>query len=275
MIDLFYFIKKRKYFFVFLFLEIIASVLIIKSYYFHNTMLLNGFNSIAGELSIIENKFSKYLTLDRENQRLLTENANLKTKLSLIENIDPANERNIKVIDSSQYQRYRYIPARIIWNSINKNNNYLHLNKGKRDHIHPDMAVITDKGIIGIIDYTTQKFSRAISILNKNIRVDGNIKHKGIFGTITWDGRDPGYVQLTGLPKHLVVKINDTVLTSKQSQIFPSGIPIGVIKDFKLKEGQNEYIAEVKLFEDFSKIKHAYIITDLDKAETDSLYAHY
>lgn len=274
MFQLIEFIKKGRHFFAFLILEIIAVFFIFRSYYNHNIAFLNSSQYIAGTFYNVENKLSKHLTLDYENQKLLEENALLKNKISTLENIQDAYNNVLPIIDSNQYQRYQYTPTRIISNSVSRKHNYLTLNKGKRDNIGKDMAVITDRGVIGIIDATSNKFSRVISLLNENIKVNGNIKHKGIFGTIQWNGEDYRYVQLNNIPKHLIIEINDTVITDIRSNIFPSGIPIGIIENFKLKDGTDEYIANVKLFENFLKIENAYIVTDFDKIEIDSLNAN-
>lgn len=274
MFQIIQFILKGKHFFVFLILEIIATVLIIKSYYTHNISFWNSAHYVSGTLHSMENEFSKHLTLDHENQKLLEENTILKNRIALLENINAASKNTFKIADSLQYKRYEYTPARIISNSITKKYNYISLNKGKRDHITKDMAVITNKGVIGITDFTTHKFSRVMSLLNKNTTINSNIKNKGIFGTIKWNGEDFRYVQLTNIPKHLRVEINDTVVTDIRSNIFPSGIPIGVVKDFKLKEGTDKYVANVTLFENFLKIENVYIVTDFDKIETDSLHVN-
>ncbi len=268
------FIKKGRHFFVFLILEIIAVFLIFKSYYTHNISFLNSSQYINGIVYSVENEFSKYLTLYYENQKLIEENAQLRNQISTLENIQAAQNSAIPIQDSNQYQRYQYTPARIISNSVSKKHNYITLNKGDRDHITKDMAVVTDRGVIGIIDVTSNKFSRVISLLNQNIKINGNIKHKGIFGTIQWNGEDYRYIQLDDVPKHLTIEINDTVVTNVRSNIFPSGIPVGVIENFKLKDGTDEYIANVKLFENFLKVENVYIVTDFDKIEIDSLNAN-
>ncbi len=268
------FIQKGRHFFVFLVLEIIAISLIIGSYYTYTISFLNSTNYISGKLYYFENEFSKHLTLDLENQKLLEENATLRNKISILENINAASENAVQITDSIRYQRYEYIPARIISNSISKKHNYININKGKRDRITQDMAVITHKGVIGITDYTTHKFARVMSLLNKKTKINGNIKSKGVFGTVTWNGEDYRYVQLTDIPKHITLEIKDTVVTDVHSNIFPSGIPIGIIKDFKLKAGSDEYIINVELFENFLKIENVYVVTDFDKIETDSLYVN-
>lgn len=272
MFQIIQFIQKRSHFFVFLILEIVAVALIIRSYYTHTIYFLNSANYISGSLYSAENNFSKYLTLDSENQKLLEENTVLKNKISILENINASSGSAIQIVDSTQFQRYKYIPARIISNTVSKKNNYLSINKGRRDQITQDMAVITDKGVIGITDFTTNKFTRVMSLLNENTRINSNIKNKGVFGTVEWNGVDYRYVQLRDIPKHLKIEINDTVVTDIRSNIFPSGIPIGIIKDFKLEEGTDEYVANVELFEDFVKVENVYVVTDFDKIETDSLH---
>ncbi len=266
------FIIKGRHFFVFFILEAIAIVLIGKNYYTHNINFLNVATSINSSIYSIENNISKHLTLDNENQKLLKENASLRNKISVLENMNSAFDESFQVIDSSNYQRYNYTPSRIISNSITKKFNYLKLNKGKRDKITKDMAVITSKGVIGITDVTTNKFSRVISLLNEHIKINSTIKTKGIFGTINWNGKDSRYVQLTGIPKHYKIEINDTIVTDIRSNIFPPGIPIGTIKDYNLKKGTDEYIANIELFENFSKVENVYIVTNLDKIEMDSLH---
>ncbi|MFV0531462.1 MAG: rod shape-determining protein MreC [Flavobacteriales bacterium] len=272
MFQIIQFIQRRSHFFVFLILEIVAVALIIRSYYTHTIYFLNSANYISGSLYSAENNFSKYLTLDSENQKLLEENTVLKNKISILENINASSGSAIQIVDSTQFQRYKYIPARIISNTVSKKNNYLSINKGRRDQITQDMAVITDKGVIGITDFTTNKFTRVMSLLNENTRINSNIKNKGVFGTVEWNGVDYRYVQLRDIPKHLKIEINDTVVTDIRSNIFPSGIPIGIIKDFKLEEGTDEYVANVELFEDFVKVENVYVVTDFDKIETDSLH---
>ncbi len=58
----------------------------------------------------------------------------------------------------------------------------------------------------------------------------------------------------------------DTVVTGGKSTIFPEGIPIGTIKEFKTLNNNYEYI-DILLFNDMSSIGYVQVIKNFDKME--------
>ena len=65
-------------------------------------------------------------------------------------------------------------------------------------------------------------------------------------------------------------QINDTIITGGKSTIFPEGIPIGTIKDFKTLNNNYEFI-NITLFNDMSSIGFVQVIKNFDKMEIKSL----
>ena len=63
-----------------------------------------------------------------------------------------------------------------------------------------------------------------------------------------------------------MTELGDTVYSSGYSTIFPKDIPIGVTVASRLKDGAT-WNLEVKMFEDFSRLKYVTIVTNLDAAE--------
>ena len=59
---------------------------------------------------------------------------------------------------------------------------------------------------------------------------------------------------------------SDTIITGGKSAIFPEGIPVGVIKDFRFSNNKYEQI-HVQLFNDMSAIGHVQVIQNLLKKE--------
>ena len=59
----------------------------------------------------------------------------------------------------------------------------------------------------------------------------------------------------------------DAIVTSKYSAIFPEGISIGNIVDFKINPGDNFYTISVKLSTDFSNLSYVYVVNNLMKGE--------
>ena len=77
--------------------------------------------------------------------------------------------------------------------------------------------------------------------------------------------------QLVDIPKIANFKTGDTIVTSGRSSIFPKGIPIGTVSDFKLDNTENYYEINVLLFNDMTNIEHVYIIENINTPEIKTL----
>lgn len=264
--QLFYFFQKNKYFLFFLFLEIIAVALIINNHSFHKSKVISSTNYITGGIYEKSSELSEYLNLKERNKNLSKENTTLKNKLEkLYSFIDSVTVT--KVLDSlNNNQQYNYINGKIINNTYNKPNNFITINRGLANGVSTEMAVVNNKGIIGITDNVTNKFARVQSILNANSKINASFKNSNHFGTLIWNGKDYNIVQLTDIPRQAIFKVGDTIITGGRSTIFPKGIPIGTVADMPEKLSATNTI-DIKLFNDMSNLGHVYIITNLNKKE--------
>ncbi|WP_297802347.1 rod shape-determining protein MreC [uncultured Polaribacter sp.] len=264
-----YFFQKFKYFLFFLLLELIAVSFIFNNLNFHKSKFVNSANIVTGGLYKTLSDYTEYLHLRSDNNILSDENTRLKnileraiSKSSMIDSI---------IVDSTKYmQKYIYTEAKIINNNYSKPFNFLTINKGKRQKIDKEMAVINSKGIIGITEKTSNNYTRVQSILSKNSNINARIKGNTFYGTLKWDGIDYNTVQLHDIERQAPIKIGDTVETGGKSTIFPEGIPIGTV--LKLSQGNTaDNKIDVKLFNDMSNLRYVYIVKNLDKEEILSL----
>jgi rod shape-determining protein MreC len=137
--------------------------------------------------------------------------------------------------------------------------------------IKPNMGVINSAGIVGIIDNTSKNFATVISILNVNSKINAKIKKSNHFGTLNWNGKSTGYVQLIDVPRLASVRKGDTIVTGEQSTIFPENIGIGTIENVYTDEETNYYTLNIKLFNDMTNLGHVYIIKQKDAEEIENL----
>ena len=149
--------------------------------------------------------------------------------------------------------------------------NYVTINKGRADSITQDMGVITDKGILGIVEGTSNSFASVQSILNDKSRINAKIKNSNHFGSLIWDTKSYTTVQLIDIPRLAPLSIGDTILTGASSSIFPENIPIGTISKFDLDSSKSFYFIDVALFNDMTNIKNVYIIKNLNREEIENL----
>jgi len=264
-----YFFQKFKYFLFFLLLELIAVSFIFNNLNFHKSKFVNSANIVSGGLYKTLSDYTEYLHLRSDNNILSEENTRLKnileraiSKSSMIDSI---------IVDSTKYmQKYIYTEAKIINNNYSKPFNFLTINKGKRQKIDKEMAVINSKGIIGITEKTSNNYTRVQSILSKNSNINARIKGNTFYGTLKWDGIDYNTVQLHDIERQAPIKIGDTLETGGKSTIFPEGIPIGTV--LKLSQGNTaDNKIDIKLFNDMSNLRYVYIVKNLDKEEILSL----
>ncbi len=263
--NIFNFIIKQQFFFLFLLLEVIAFVLIVQNQYYQRSLFMNTANVFTGNIYQSYSNLRSYLTLRQTNQILSEEITALKgyTRNSYL-----INDRNIFQYRDTVFQKqYTYLNAKVIKNSVYDRNNHITLDKGRKQGIEPDMGIITYNGVIGIITNVSNNFSTAISLLHGNSMISARHKNSRHLGTLIWEGYNYRKTTFIHLPPHVTINIGDTIETSGYSHVFPENIPIGIISDFEVKKGDNFYTIDIDLFVDFNSIEYVSIVKNLLKDE--------
>ena len=219
---------------------------------------------ISGSTSSIYSYINSYFNLRQENNKLLEENLELKKNESQF--IDKSDTRDV-----SENKIDKTISAKVILNSINKSKNIIVINKGELNGITKEMGVISSKGVVGIIKNITDNYSSIVSLLNTDLKINAILKNSSTIGSISWDGLDPGIVQLNDIPLSSSIKVGDTIVTGGMSFYFPKGIPIGKIEDYSNTSLEGYYSIDVSIFSDFSSLSNLYILERTDNDEIKSL----
>ena len=255
------FLIRNKTFLLYLFLLLISIILTSQSHSYHQSKFLNSSNFISGSIYAYSDNITSYFGLREENKKLIEENEMLRNKL--FNNV----EQTYSSIDSTDIN-YEVIRGRVINNSFADQRNYITINKGKNDSITQDMGVITDKGILGIIENTSNNYATVQSILNEKSNINAKIKNSNHFGSLVWENpQNYNVVQLIDIPRLVPLNIGDTIVTGAMSSIFPENIPIGTIKKFDLDSSKSFYFIDVQLFNDMTNIGNVYIIKNLNREE--------
>ncbi|TMU55597.1 rod shape-determining protein MreC [Flagellimonas algicola] len=253
--------------FLYGFLMVISLVLTIRSHSYHQSRFFNSSKWVSGNIYGTAANISAYFGLQEENQRLVEENEELRRLL--FNNATPTNP----ILPDSISTTYEVISANVIKNSFSSPRNYLTIDKGKNHGTATDMGVITTKGILGIVENTSNKFSTVQSVLNTKSNINAKIKNTNHFGSLKWDVGDYNVVQLVDIPRLVPLVVGDTIVTGAMSSIFPENIPIGVIKKYDLDNSRSFYHIDVELFNDMSNIKNVYLIINKNKEEIQELEA--
>ncbi|WP_322969099.1 rod shape-determining protein MreC [Faecalibacter sp. LW9] len=260
-------IRRNGVFIIFIFLECFALFLIFRKNIYHETLLAEASTSFTGFTNDKISAITNFINLPATNQELQKENAMLRERLVHL-GIKNARTKKFTKTDSLGYQQtYTFVPADVINNSIIKTQNYITIDKGRNHGVEKGDGLISNKGVLGIVTYAGANYSRAISLLNKDIKVNARIKGNEYFGTLVWDGKDARFAQLTEIPKYIKVNKGDTIETDGKSPVFPEGLMIGTVVSKANDNVTGELKIQVKLKQDFGNLSHAYVVTNLNKIE--------
>ena len=273
--NVFLFLQRYSVFILFLVLQGLALSMLFSYNRFHQTIYGMFSNEVAGNLNNRVNKVESFFTLSEQNQTLRRQNAALLSYLPSGSVIPETSFQlvadTVKVDSLKSYRQYQYFDAKIISNSVFLQQNNMVLHRGSAQGIFPNMAVVGTDGLIGTVISVSENMSIVMSLLHRQSKVIAVLKKGSGLGEVSWDGKDPRYLLLSKIPKTIVVKKGDTVVSSPYSDKFPPGLPIGYIEKIDQDQETNTYNLKIRTAVDFYSVQHAYIVKNLLQEEMDQL----
>ena len=267
--SLFRFLIRNYFLMMFLALEAISLVLMVSLNNYQRVTFINSSNNLTGSIYEKYSSFDDYFSLSRTNARLAAENASLRKQLQI--RILNQEKYPINRPDTVDAPAYIFTSAKVVSNSVNKQFNYITLNKGSRQGIKPDMGIISSEGVVGVITNVSQNYSTGLSLLNKRFSIAAKITKNNYSGSLVWDGEHSNTADLNGIPFHVIVNLGDSVVTSANSGIFPEGIMIGTISKLDVESGTNFFNIKVDLSTNFRTLKYVEVVQNTKHAELKKL----
>lgn len=217
------------------------------------------------------------MNLGSVNDQLIVENALLKKNVVTMQQFK-SREGDYYKVDSAYAKRFEFKVAKVVNNTVNLSKNYLTLDKGTLDGIEPGMGVICPQGVVGQVMQCSEHFSRVYSVLHSDFNVSSEIKNLTLrknndkaLGIAKWGGLNPRVIELTTIDRFKTIKQGDSVITSEQNVIFPSGTMLGKIRKLGAKQDQAFFDIEVELATDFQNLSYVYIVNNKLKKEQELL----
>ena len=272
------FIKRVYVPLLFIIFEIVAVRYYAHSSSYAEARLLTASNRIVGGVYGSISGIGDYFGLRRENRLLLDEVARLNNELTRYRE----NEvyQLLDSLGSEIETKYTYMTARVIRNSVGRMRNFITLNKGLRDGVETDMAVLTPSGaMVGYVISCSERYAVCISILNVDFNASGKLAGDGHSGSIYWDGKSTENVQMHELSKYAAVEVGDTVVSTGYSHFFPEDVAIGYVTSVSADQTTSSYDLELRLAADMTRLNDVVLIKNVDlyelealEAEADSIY---
>lgn len=271
------FLVSKRHWFLFILLEIISFVFIYRNNAYQRNIILSSANVVTGRIASITGSLTSYMDLREINRDLSERNGQLEMELLRIQ-----EQLEILQADTVLFQGfapdsterpfpYDFVMARVIYNSVSYASNFITINKGKEDGISPDMGVVSDKGVVGVVASVSDHMALILPILNPKFNLSCKVKGSSYFGSMTWNGRSIKYANLEQLPRHVEFLQGDTIVTSGFSTIFPPGIIVGTIHAFQKERDDNFFSLDVELSTDFASLSNVRVLRNYRQEEQRTL----
>jgi len=208
------------------------------------------------QLDLIPNIF----TLRQENRILRERNVHLANEVNLLREAKLENVRLLRLLGLKDRPVFTYVSANVIGKNHQPMRTTITLDVGERDGVKPNMAVVSDAGLIGRVVATSDGYAVAQILLHKDSRVSVQIERERVDGILYWDG-DEEVLRVKNTPRSANIKPGDVVVTSPYSSIFPPGIRVGIVSRVTLEPGALLHTIDVVPAADFSRMEEVFVIT--------------
>ena len=177
--------------------------------------------------------------LESENQRLLIANKELSATNQTLRGLEAENNRLRGSLDYRERAVFKLMPARIVARDASTWYNKVVIDRGSADGIKDDQPVLTDLGLVGKTSVVADHSATVVLVSDETCRVAAKVEgtqEQGIIkGERTSSGSTPS-IGLNFLSKLAKISPGSNIYTSGVGGVFPSGVLVGQVKEFKMRE---------------------------------------
>jgi rod shape-determining protein MreC len=210
-----------------------------------------------------------------ENRKRAGELADLRAQVMRLKGFEKDNEELRKLVGFRQRQGHRLIPCEVVargdasgwWQSVS-------LNRGSRDGIRPDMAVITPEGLVGRTLTVSAHTSDVLLITDPNCRVACKLADRNAYEIVRGMGVKPGGegvlemlcsanpCRLEFIPRDENVAAGAEVQTSGLGGIYAEGLPVGRVVEASPDPSRLYQRADIVPAADLAALKYVFVMAD-------------
>ncbi len=200
--------------------------------------------------------------LEHENAALQVENRELRATNQSLRDVEHEVNRLRHALNYRERSVFKLIAAEIVARDSSTWWRTVTINRGRRDGIETDMPVVTDEGLIGKTTSVSDVISVVLLVSDENCRVAASVEGSREQGIVAGERVTTGLtplLDLNFLSKQADLKPGQKVYTSGVGGVFPSGLLIGVVKSYRVREldGQAQLTPAV----DLSHLEDVFVVT--------------
>ena len=192
------------------------------------------FSSLGKKIQSFVDAVLSFQELRAENERLLEENIFLENQLLYLQELQKENYRYRSLLDFMEGSELELLPARVVARDPSQWFGTITVNRGYLDHVQREMAVVTARGLVGMVSTVSSNSCQVILLTDPRLAVSALVQRSretGVVGIVESYPDAPAYLRMTNLPPEANIQPGDEVISSGLGGIFPRGLYIGTVKE--------------------------------------------
>jgi rod shape-determining protein MreC len=200
--------------------------------------------------------------LERENAALQVDNRQLRATNQALRDVEHEVNRLRHALNYRERSVFKLVPAEIVTRDSSTWWHTVTINRGKEDRIESDMPVVTDEGLVGKTTTVSNTISVVLLVTDENCKVAASVegtREQGIASGERVSGGLTPLLNLNFLTKQANLQPGQKVYTSGMGGVFPSGLLIGAVKSFRVRELDAQ--ANLTPAVDLSHLEDVFVVT--------------
>ena len=217
----------------------------------------------------VSSLWEKYTNIDailEENEKLTTENAELRGQMVDYDKLKAENEAYKALTNiQEQHPEMSYVSSFVIGRDPLDSFYGFTLDKGSLDGVEANDAITSDEGyLLGVVTEVDLTSCKVMTNLHPSFNAAGVVSRTRDNGIITGsaDYAAEGLCILSNLSRSTLTKANDQVITTGLGGVFPPDVLVGVVQELVPEASGKSTIAVLKPGADPRTVKHVFIITN-------------
>ena len=216
--------------------------------------------------------FDDRITYLRDETDIYEENKELQAKIELLESenkrlslYEEENEKLSKLLEIAQkYPAYTTFGATIIGKDPGNWYDIFVIDKGTADGLEVNMVIMDEGGIVGKINEVGYNYSKVQSILDSHSSVAAMSLRTGDLGVVRGDYTllSDGLCRMDYIDADSEIMNGDEIVTSSLSDIYPSGLTIGYVKEIIANTNGLTKYAIIEPQVDFKRLSTILVLND-------------
>ncbi|HZR55627.1 MAG TPA: rod shape-determining protein MreC [Terriglobales bacterium] len=229
------------------------------------TPLERGIVGLQGGIAGIWHNYFYLRGVRQENRDLKAEIERLRLEQVRLKD-DAEQARRLQLLLGFKEQFISHtVAAQVIGSSGTEQSRSVYIDKGSRDGIEKEMAVITADGVVGKVLHVFNSTAQVLLISDQLSGVGTILEESRLQGVLR--GTASGEVVLDKIMNDEEVQAGARVLTSGGDQIFPKGLLVGTVS--KSSHGPESFLnIKVKPAANLSKLEEVLVITKNEEKQS-------